>query len=99
MSHFEANPFIIEITFTDLKSLNGLDLVIGDTEMEALVRLYSSSDASPVEFTFKLDSSVQEPKVSVDFDQTYLVKTLYLELRDLRQGEPGHVHLWELIFR
>jgi hypothetical protein len=95
----EANPFIIELTFPGPRPLSGLTMIIGDTRVQVLARLYPSLDSPPVEFTFELEGSVQQPMVSKDFDQVYLTQVLYLEITDMQQSEPGHVHLWELIFR
>ncbi len=96
---FEANPFILELSYPDLRPLSGFSMVIGDTEVRLLVRLYQSPELPPTEYVFELDGSVQNPLVSLDLEQVQLFTILYMEITDLRQGEPGHVHLWELNLR
>jgi len=41
---------------------------------------------------------VQKPRVTFDFGETVLAKELHLEVWDLHQEEPGHVHIWEIVF-
>jgi hypothetical protein len=96
---YEADPFVIELVFSEPRDLSGLSIIIGDTEVNTVVRLYSSPDATPVELTYALDGSVQQPEVSMDFGQTFLVKVLHLEILDQSQTEPAHVHLWEVYLR
>ncbi|MEW5872913.1 MAG: hypothetical protein AB1894_26880 [Chloroflexota bacterium] len=95
----EANPFIIELTFPDLRPLSGLSVITGDTEIRLLLRLYPSLDAPPVEYVFDVDGSIQDPGGSVNLPTVQFFRILYLEITDLRQGDPGHVHLWELNLR
>jgi len=96
---FEANPFIIELTFPSPRIINGLSLSVGDTEVKVLARLYHNLESEPVDYNAKLEGSVIEPVVNIDFDAQTQVKILYLEVYDLQQTEPAHVHLWEVSFR
>jgi hypothetical protein len=95
----EANPFILELTFPEARQISGFTMVIGDTELSVRVLLYTPGSSEPVTFTFKLDGSRQNPQGSVKFPQSSQVSVLYIEIKDLRQGEPGNVHLWELILK
>jgi hypothetical protein len=52
-----------------------------------------------VEFTGELDGSVQQPQVEFDFGESVSAKILRLEIQDLHQTEPAHVHIWEILFR
>lgn len=96
---FEANPFRIEMDFPTARSLSGLSMVVGDTDVRITARLFSSQDAQPVEFVAELSGSVQNPWVTFDFSEAFLAERLQLEVQDLLQGEPGHVHIWEIEFR
>jgi len=96
---FEANPFILELTFAQPRQISGFTLFVGDTELKVRVLLYTPAAPEPLEFDFSIDASPLNPQGTVDFGQAYTVSVLYLEIKDMRQDEPGHVHLWELIFR
>jgi 4-amino-4-deoxy-L-arabinose transferase-like glycosyltransferase len=95
----EANPFIIELTFPEPRQISGFTMIVGDTELKLRILLYTPQAPEPVEYTFSIDTSTQNPQGTVDFPQTQWVSVFYLEIKDLRQGEPGNVHLWELTFK
>ncbi len=96
---FEANPYVIEVTFLEPRIMQGMTLVIGDTEVKVLVRLFETPDAQPVEFIFEgLKGSVSDPQVGLDFKRPQEFSALYLEVEDIRQKEPAHVHIWEIEF-
>lgn len=95
---FEANPYVIEITLSEPVKMNGLSLIIGDTKVEVKAKLYETAGADPAEYIYNLEGSVQNPQVTLDFPEERSVAILYLEVRDLQQGEPGHVHIWEMTF-
>jgi hypothetical protein len=95
----EANPAIFELTFPQPRSLRGLDLIIGSTEVEIKVKLFAREGDEPVQYSGILKGSVDQPQVSFDFERAVMAQVLALEIRDLRQGEPGHVHIWEIDLR
>ena len=92
----EANPFVIELTFPQPRSLKGISFIIGDARVQVLVRLYTPDSPDPLQFTYDLAGSVPQPQASLELPQEYQVSVLYLEIKDLSQLEPGNVHLWEL---
>lgn len=95
---YEANPFVIELTFPEPREMNGVSLVVGDTDVRIDANLYPAEGVQPEQITSELSGSVQEPKVYFEFGEPKHVKVLVLEVRDLLQGEPAHVHLWEIQF-
>jgi hypothetical protein len=95
---FEANPFKLELVFPVARSLNGFDIVIGDTDVKIIAQVYAESDSQPVEYVAELVGTVQKPRVTFNFGKTVTAKELHLEVWDLHQGEPGHVHIWEITF-
>ena len=95
----EANPAVIELVFPQARVLRGIDLIIGSTEVEVKVKLFAREGAEPVEVSAILKGSVDQPQVSLDFERAITAQILALEVRDLHQGEPGHVHLWEISLR
>ncbi len=94
----EANPFVIQLDFTKPRALSGLKFYIGGTNAQIKVTLFSAG-LPPAEFTLEKQGSVADPRAELDFGQTYTVQRLRLEYKDLSQGEPGHVHLWEIGFK
>jgi hypothetical protein len=95
---FEANPFVIELTFPEPREMIGVSLVVGDTDVWIDASLYPAEGVQPEKITAELSGSVQEPAVYLDFGGSKQVEVLVLEVRDLLQDEPAHVHLWEIQF-
>lgn len=92
----EANPATIELRFPEPRRLAGFSIVIGSTQAEISARLFVTPQSAPVEFSRRLEGSLEQPEVSLDFGAAFEVSVLILQVRDLRQGEPGHVHIWEI---
>ena len=93
---WEANPMVIEMDFPGQRSLSGIGLVIGSAQIEVTLHLYDLAHSQPLVITEILRGSVQHPGVELQFQQPYPAQRLRLELRDVNQGEPGHVHVWEI---
>lgn len=93
---FEANPFIIELSFDTPRSISGVSVIIGSTEVEIKALLYIPSKTKPIEYLESFHGTVEQPEVIFDFGESTEVETLRLEVRDQRQGEPGNVHIWEI---
>jgi 4-amino-4-deoxy-L-arabinose transferase-like glycosyltransferase len=96
---YEANPYVIDMDFDNPRSLQGLDLVIGDTEAHLKVDVFAPGSSQPQTFEFDLKGSPNNQVVSVDFGQTVLAHSVRLEYNDQRQVEPAHIHIWEISFR
>lgn len=99
MRTLEANPMVVELSFPQPQALRGLSVIIGSARMEVTVRLYATPDSSPQEFVQTFLGSVSQPEWEIDFDQTLHAQLVHLEFKDLGQGEPAHVHVWEIRFR
>ena len=93
---WEANPMVIEMAFPQPRQIGGIGLIVGSAQIEVTVRLSDAERSQPVVFSRVLQGSVQQPQVRMVFPHVYQAQSLRLELRDIHQGEPGHVHLWEI---
>lgn len=93
----EANPYVIDTTFDEPISLSGLRLFIGSTTIRVTAQL-ELPDGSTTEFSTAKSATVVDPRIELNFDHVYSVRRLHLEVQDLTQGEPGHVHIWEITF-
>jgi hypothetical protein len=96
---FEANPYLLEFRFPEPVTLSGLDLIIGDTTVRVQAQLFSMPGSNAQVRQAELRGTTGNPKVTFDFGEALLVQVLYLTVTDLSQGEPGHVHIWEIEFR
>jgi hypothetical protein len=95
-----ANPMLIELDFPSPRRIEGYGLIFGSTTVEVIATLYPSvQDAVPVVFTQLLSGTVESPGGTVNFDFPVDVSKVRFEIRDTSQGEPGHVHVWELTLK
>ena len=96
----EANPMVLDLQFPEVKELKGLELNIGSVDdMEVTASMVAAPGEEPVTYTAEFQSTVENPKIELDFDVPVRTLRLHLELRDANQSEPGHVHLWEMVLK
>jgi hypothetical protein len=95
----EANPFILELTFSEQRQISGFDIVIGSAHGKLITYLYPAPDETPVEVVREFAGSLDSPEVTVTFDEVISAQMMRVEIHDQTQGEVGHVHLWELTLR
>jgi hypothetical protein len=92
----EANPAIIELEYPTPRTFHGVSVIIGSTEVEISAALFPGYTSTPVEFVKTFQGSVEQPEADFEFTTPTRAQKLRLEIRDLRQSEPGNVHLWEI---
>ncbi|OGO64295.1 MAG: hypothetical protein A2Z45_07540 [Chloroflexi bacterium RBG_19FT_COMBO_55_16] len=95
----EANPTVIELTFPKPRTIKGVAIIIGSAEVEIRALAYPTPDSPPFEAMQVLKGTVDQPEVALDFKQAILAQKLRLEIRDLHQTEPAHIHIWEIYLR
>jgi hypothetical protein len=95
-----ANPMIIELDFPSPRSIAGYSLIFGSTTVEVNTTLYpADQQAENVIINQLLSGTVASPGGTVSFDFPVDVTKARFEIRDTSQGEPGHVHVWELTLK
>jgi len=94
----EANPLVVLIDFDQPHSINGLTLHIGGEPSNVKVILQDAS-GNELLSTDQTVPAVPEPRdIHFDFKSTYQVSHLRLEVKNVDDGEPAHVHLWQVTF-
>lgn len=93
---FEANPAVIELAFDTPRSISGVSVIIGSTEVEIRALLYPPSKTTPIEHLKTFHGTIEQPEAVFKFGESSQVEALRIEVRDLRQGDPGNVHIWEI---
>lgn len=91
----EANPYVIEVIFSEPRQIRGLSIVIGSTEAILTVQVTPPGGQS-VQYQGNLFGSIEFPESFLDFGEIILAQSIKIELKDLRQAEPAHVHIWEI---
>ena len=95
----DANPYILELTFPEPRTISGLSAIIGSAELEITALRYAAPNGEPDQQIARFKGSVERPEVTWDFDRPIDTRILRLEFRDIHQTEPAHVHVWELKLR
>jgi hypothetical protein len=95
----EANPLVLEMYLNEVRQVSGVELIIGATLAQVTVSVAPELGAEPIVFTQEVEGFLDQPGVSVDFGPSVPAAFIRLEIKDLRQGDPGHVHLWEVRLR
>lgn len=95
----EANPAVIELTFPKSRTIKEVAIIVGSAEVEVKALAYPDQASQPFMATQVLKGTVEQPEVSLDFGQAVLAQKLRLEIRDLHQTEPAHIHIWEIYLK
>ncbi len=96
---YEANPFKINLTFDQPRTLNGLRLRIGGVATRVSALVYVKGESVPRNFSVEALESPVPHTVDLDFLAARDVQSIQLEILNVRDSEPAHVHLWEITFR
>jgi len=88
--------YYLQITMNEQIRLSGVEARIGGTATEVTATLV---DAAGQVLAQQQISAADDPNprwVSLHFNQAYTPAALWLDVRSLHDGEPAHVHLWEV---
>lgn len=92
----EANPLEITIDFPDAVLLEQVKGLVGSPATEMLVGVTTESGEVLI-FSEAVGAAEEVREVLVRFGKSISVTRLQIWVESLGQGEPTHVHLWELI--
>jgi hypothetical protein len=92
----EANPFIIQLTFTEPRQISGYKMILGSADVQSSVFLYPNIDQQPSESVANFDGSVSNPELDVNFDKPQTVRVIRFEIFQPYSGVPANVHVWEI---
>jgi len=93
---FEANPFVVEMTLPQPRPARGIAVIVGSIEASVNAQVFSGPGESPREFSIVEKRTVEQPEVVLNFGETIDAWRIVLQVRDLAQQEPAHVHIWEI---
>jgi hypothetical protein len=95
----EANPLILELEFPQPRAMSGVSVRIGGTATRITAYLTEEGQDKPAAFQDDFPTSPFTRDVVLDFGAAHQVKMLRLEITSLYDGEPAHVHVWEVRLR
>lgn len=95
----EANPLVIELDFPEPRSLQSLIARVGGAPTEMIVEIVPAGTQETVQVTRQVNESPTPREVNVDFPTPIQAAQVRISIRNTNEGEPAHVHLWELTLR
>ena len=92
----EANPLKLVIQLPEPRQANGISVRIGGTPTRITVTLQVTGQEKAVVFQSDFAENPLVRTVRMDFNKTLDVQSLRVEIESTRDGEPAHVHVWEI---
>jgi hypothetical protein len=99
MRSMEANPFKLEVNFLEPRRLLGVTVQVGGVPTRVQVEVHPVQGAAPLFFSQTLPATPDPRPVYFDFGNTYEVSAVSLEVQNVLDSEPAHVHVWEVTFK
>jgi hypothetical protein len=97
MRGLEANPFIIDLQFTQPLVIKGLAMDFGRMDFVMRVQVYGIEGSGPITYEGEYRQQPDIPHVDMDFaDGPELVSRIYIEVEQLNAPDEVHVHVREI---
>ncbi len=96
---YEANPFVMEITFPTPRTIRGFSIITGSARVRITLTGYAYAGAEPVTHQFEGQGSVEAPELTFDLPEPMTAQVLRIEQLDVYAVEPTKNHIWEIDFR
>jgi hypothetical protein len=97
MRGMEANPFILELTFPEPRSVSGVEADCGMAVVQLTAQLYADDSSQPLTYQFTRSSESNDPKFSMKFgDSPHMVSKIHFEFFNQAAGETANIHIFEL---
>lgn len=95
----EANPLVIELKFSEPRSLEGLIARVGGAPTEITVEVVPDGSEETIVTSQQVGESPTPREIGVDFQTPIRAELVRILIRNTNEGEPAHVHLWEITLR
>lgn len=92
---FEANPFVVEMTFPSPRPISGFSIVIGSARAQITVKGYPQPGSQPVVYKFEGQGTLQDPELSFDLPESIAAQVLQVEMLDPLSPPSAQIHIWE----
>lgn len=94
------NPLIVELTFPQPRSIEGLTLTTGTMDLGVTVKAYADENGEPQVYTQTYTGLPADPTVTLNFDPAPgPIKKLRLEVKDLNAPSDAHIHIREITLK
>jgi len=95
----EANPMQVIIEYPQPRIVQGIDVKVGGGPTRIQLELIPIAGQEPIILTRDLER-VPEPRiVSFELNERTGIIAIHLQVKNSDNGEPSHVHLWEIVLK
>ena len=101
MRGLEANPFIVQLDFTEPRPISGFDLTTATMDdFSVTARVFDAEGNPPTVYENNYKDLPSDPTVDITFENgPQFVKTLIVEITHHTLEDPTHIHIRELQLR
>jgi hypothetical protein len=93
----EANPFVIELDFSESLLINEINVMVGGTTTKTTLYMETADGNHYQMENFAYEES-NPRKIAFNLEQPIELVSLRIEINSVYDSEPAHVHLWEVTF-
>ncbi len=94
----EANPFILQVSFPQPKTISSLAIKVGGAPTGILVSVKDAQDNVVWGAETTKEGSPNPRTITLTAPQPIAASAVLIEVRTLDAEEPAHVHVWEVKF-
>lgn len=94
----EANPLVFVITFKEPRPLTGVTVRFGGTPTRLTVSVDTGGPQPVQSFRQDFPNAPLPRDGTLEFGQTLMAQTVTIAVQSTNDGEPAHVHVWEINF-
>ena len=94
-----ANPMNLNLKFSQPFTVKSVTLRLGGAPTTVQIEAIPADGSDPVVLKKLIPVSGDYRNLTLSFDQTQQVSALNILVKNTDDGEPSHVHLWEVTFK
>jgi len=95
---WEANPFQFIIDFQKPRKINEITLVVGGEPTRIKMNLWTDMNTAPLPYILELEETPNPRKAQIELNLQQPVIKAEIQVYNGNEGEPAHVHVWEIQF-
>jgi hypothetical protein len=96
----EANPFVLDLQFSQPQAIKGLMMDFGRMDFVMRVQVYGTESTKPISYEGEYRQQPDIPHLDMDFaDGPDQVRRIYIEIEQLNPPAEVHIHIREVLFK
>lgn len=92
----EANPLVVEVTFSQTQTISFISVRVGGTATEIIIEMIDDSTDKTITYSKTVDNNPTPRNVDFNLGEPHPVTSIRIQVNSIHDKEPAHVHLWEI---